>query len=172
MNVGPEFLGFAAGSHVDNSGGPGEYICLPDSPQWARYASRGWPSYLYGVEYSIHSVNDDLFLRGNNNGKSLHNQDAPCVYCKVRGRSMVTTFAAATECPEGWSLEYGGYLMASGSGQNRAGPVCVDEMPEAIFGGGSDINGGLFCFVESKCRPLPCPPYVDGRQLACVVCSQ
>ena len=168
------FLGYSAGSFYTHKGGPGEYICLPDNPQWGRYvAGDGWPSNIYGVEYEIHSVyaTNDLLLKDNNNGESLHEQNAPCVYCKVGGRSVVTTFAATTQCPEGWSLEYGGYLMASYDNHGRAGPVCVDEMPEVTPGGAANRDGALFYFVQSKCGSLPCPPYFENRQLACVVCS-
>ena len=136
-----------------------------------------WPGYLYGAEYEINAAyprNTHLLLKTNNNGRSIDNEDVPCVFCKVSGRSVVSTFAAATRCPAGWDLEYKGYLMATFHAHNgRAGPVCMDEAPEVISSGRGrgEQQGTEFLFVQSKCAPLPCPPYVDGRQLACVVCS-
>ena len=169
-------LGYVAGSGHDQKGGPAEYICLTNNPQWGRYvgSADNWPSYIYGAEYEIHSAynNRDLLLRHNNNGQSLDEQDVPCVYCKVKGRSVVTTFAAATRCPAGWDLEYQGYLMAEYHNHPRqGGPICVDEAPETLVRGGANLNGALLYFVRGKCGSLPCPPYVNDRQLACVVCS-
>ena len=49
--------------------------------------------------------------------------------------------------------------------------VCLDDDPETIQGGAADLNGALFYLTEARCGPLPCPNYVDGRELTCVVCS-
>lgn len=50
--------------------------------------------------------------------------------------------------------------------------TCVDEHPEAVHGGPENRNGYLFYHVEALCGSLKCPPYVHGRELACVVCSK
>ena len=169
--------GYVSGGHYNQKGGPAEYICLPNNPQWGRYVGSAdtWPSYIYGTEFEINSAynNRDLLLRHNNNGQSLHQHDVPCVYCKVKGRSVVTTFAAATRCPDGWDLEYQGYLMASYHDHaSQRGPICVDEVPETVLRGQSNQDGALLYFVRVKCGSLPCPPYVNDRQVACVICSQ
>lgn len=49
---------------------------------------------------------------------------------------------------------------------------CVDHNPESLPGGGNtDSNGYLFYMMEGRCGSLKCPPYVDGREIACAVCS-
>ena len=49
--------------------------------------------------------------------------------------------------------------------------VCLDDDPETIQGGAADKNGALFYLTEARCGSLPCPNYIDGRELTCVVCS-
>ena len=51
--------------------------------------------------------------------------------------------------------------------------VCVDKDPEAIPGLGSDINAALLHPVSVECNfGIPCPPYVEPKDLACVVCTK
>ncbi|XP_035657362.1 collagen alpha-2(IX) chain-like [Branchiostoma floridae] len=67
----------------------------------------------------------------------------------------------------------GSYLMAGYHGHSsRTEFVCMDGEAEALPGGEGDENGALFYPVESRCGSLPCPPYVEGRELTCVVCTK
>ena len=52
--------------------------------------------------------------------------------------------------------------------------TCVDSDPETIPGLGHGQNGHLVYFVEANCgsAALPCPPYVHGREIGCVVCTK
>ncbi|XP_078681676.1 uncharacterized protein LOC144916423 [Branchiostoma floridae x Branchiostoma belcheri] len=50
--------------------------------------------------------------------------------------------------------------------------VCVDGQPETVPGGDANQNGALFYLVEARCGSLPCPEYVEGRELTCVVCTK
>ncbi|KAL3880007.1 hypothetical protein ACJMK2_032279 [Sinanodonta woodiana] len=50
--------------------------------------------------------------------------------------------------------------------------VCLDGNPEYIDGGIANTNGHVIYQVEVICGALRCPPYVNGRELACVVCSK
>ena len=50
--------------------------------------------------------------------------------------------------------------------------VCVDKQAEVIPGGHADQDACSFYLVEGICGSLTCPPYVNGRELACVVCSR
>ena len=80
---------------------------------------------------------------------------------------------ARTTCPEGWDKEYGGYVMAEAHNhKGRTTYVCVDGDPEVRAGGGANHDGALFYNAEAACGALPCPPYVHGRELTCVVCSK
>ena len=50
--------------------------------------------------------------------------------------------------------------------------ICVDGAPEVRPGGGLDHNGATLFLVSIHCGSLPCPPYEQGRELTCVVCSR
>ena len=50
---------------------------------------------------------------------------------------------------------------------------CVDKEPEAIVGRDPDEHAALFCFVQIYCHFTGhCPPYINGAELNCVVCSK
>jgi hypothetical protein len=73
----------------------------------------------------------------------------------------------------GWHLEYSGYLMTISEYHPAAGEyICMDGNPEPIPHGSANTNGNVMYFVEAICGTLPCLPYVDGRELACSVCSK
>lgn len=57
---------------------------------------------------------------------------------------------------------------------HKAGTMytCVDEHPDTLHGGHVNKNGRLFYSVEARCGSLECPPYVEGRELVCAVCSK
>ena len=82
-------------------------------------------------------------------------------------------FIARKTCYKGWKLEYNGYLMAGYHG-HKAGTMysCVDSHPDALHGGHTNKDGKLFYLVEARCGSLKCPPYVEGRELVCAVCSK
>ena len=51
--------------------------------------------------------------------------------------------------------------------KGRTTYVCVDNAPEVIEGGAEDKDG-----VEAACGSLPCPSYVQGWEITCVVCTK
>ena len=67
--------------------------------------------------------------------------------------------------------EYRGFLMSGHHTQERTKALCVDEAPEAIQGSQSNEDGALLYIVEGQCGSLLCPPYVNGREIVCTVCS-
>ena len=79
---------------------------------------------------------------------------------------------AKTTCPTSWTREYYGYLMTSYHGHKRTMFECVDRYAQSVPGSAGSTYGALFYFVESRCNGIPCPPYADGRELACTVCTK
>ena len=160
-----EFIsGYAAKSYYTHSGGGVNYICLVKTPQWPVGVEAGFQgtSYIYGVEYQ------ELLT----SQSSLIHDDAPCTVCHVDGRGELLMIPGKRECPTNWTMEYHGLLVSQKSDQTKADYVCLDSNPETVAGGGSDTNGGLFYAVEADCGySLPCPPYIDGFEIACVVCT-
>ena len=56
--------------------------------------------------------------------------------------------------------------------RHRSNYECVDENAVGIPGSAANTNGNLFYFTEVLCPTINCPPYVEGNELACVVCTQ
>ena len=163
--------GIVAGSYFDHPGGGSNYLCLHRDPEWGPKTTSGFQSYghLYGAEYEIFS--NDPFSKAN--AQSLSNNNVPCAVCLVSGRPTKLMIPARLTCPDGWTKEYSGYVMAAAFvHQGRTTHVCVDNAPEVMDGGGSDQNGVLFYNTEAACGSLPCPNYGDGWEVTCVVCSK
>jgi hypothetical protein len=154
--------GYTAGSHYTHSGAAVNYLCLPKNPSWAKYDDglQDNRAFVYGAEY-----------QRSDESPHTHDHDVPCAVCKTP-RAPVRMIPARNECHNGWTLEYRGVLVAGYHKHTAASEyVCLDESPESIEGGNADQNGILMYSVEGRCGSLKCPPYIDGRELSCVVCS-
>ena len=118
---------------------------------------------MYGVEYQ---VKDSGPL------SSLHFNGVPCAVCLTYTRGTVLMIPGKYNCPSDWTREYYGYLMSERHDrENPSTFECIDRYAEPIIGTGGDTIGGMFEHVESRCGNPLCPPYVDGRELTCVVCT-
>ena len=168
----PVYKGYAGGSSHVHQGAAVSMLCLPDSPDWdnGKYADKLDTSigYIYGTEYQdSQGRSDQLF------GESHHDNDVPCVVCEVMKRQTVLMIPGKSKCPAGWTVEYSGFLMTGHYNHPAASDYyCVDRDPENIPGGGANHDGYLLYFVEARCGSLACPPYINGRELQCVVCSK
>ena len=100
-------------------------------------------------------------------------QDAPCAVCNVNSRTRQIMIPARETCPEGWVREYYGLLVAQHYNTDKSSSfVCLDANFEYLSGGSENMNGGTFYMVESRCGSLPCAPYDEGMEIACVVCTK
>ena len=149
-----------------NHGGGVNYLCLPTDPEFRDDAQDGHQShsYIYGVEYQSHT--STRFFA------DVDDRDAPCAVCEVQGRSQVLMIPAKQTCPAGWTLEYEGMLASEHHSSRNAEFVCVSSGMEVRAGGSASYNEGLLYVVEARCGALPCPPYSDGYELSCVVCTK
>ena len=163
-----EFIyeGRAANSWWTSAGGGGNYLCLPDDPQYSTYrAGRQGFSDIFGVEYDNPVIDYT----------KLHNYNVPCAVCMARGRAALLMIPAKLQCPdENWTREYNGYLMSSSNGNGATTFECVDVKYETIPGSATNTDGGVFYNVEARCdnRGLDCPPYNSEKELTCVVCTR
>lgn len=164
------YTGYAGGSWYDHPGAAVSMLCLPKNPDWAAYTdgAQSYSGFLYGVEFEPSDGRTDRFF---GNGHSQH--DVPCTVCYTRSRASSIMLPGKRTCPATWSLEYKGYLM-SGRYSHRAASdyYCIDVAAETLPGGVVNKNGYTLYFVESRCGSLKCPPYVEGREMTCVVCSK
>ena len=109
---------------------------------------------------------------------NLANHDIPCAVCYTRTRTAEITIPGRTSCPPSWTREYYGYLMADrfdgGPGHHGGGevPICVDVNPESVPGSGGRHDDSLLYFIETRCEGIPCPPYSNGAEITCAVCTK
>jgi len=172
--------GHTAGGRWNVPGSGSNYLCLANNPQWKRYIvdHQGWTGEIAGIEYELFNSGagrNNIFSERNNGGRSLGNNPAPCAVCYVGGRSAVLMIPARTQCPDGWTTEYTGYLVSeysrSHSYHYRTSYICLDEAPE-ITDGGRAFNQAMIYPTQVLCGTLPCSFYPTGRELTCVVCSK
>uniref|UniRef100_K1QZL2 Short-chain collagen C4 n=1 Tax=Magallana gigas TaxID=29159 RepID=K1QZL2_MAGGI len=158
--------GYTGGSWYDHKGAAVDLLCLPRDPEWGIYTDGDDDSRarVYGAEYETHASPGYI--------RTFYQHDVPCAVCLLRNKSVVKMFPARKSCYKGWKLEYNGYLMAGYHGQLASTMyTCIDEHPDTLHGGHANKNGYLFYSVEARCGSLKCPPYVEGRELVCAVCS-
>ena len=75
-------------------------------------------------------------------------------------------------CPPHWKKEYSGYIMAGANTHKSTKPyLCIDDTPKVVPGSDTQQNDGGFYLVETQCPSLQCEPFVQGRELRCVVCT-
>jgi len=109
--------GYAAGPHHNKGGSGSNFLCLPDNPQWRSYNPRHqtWTGEIAGIEYELFNsggYRNNIFSESNNGARRLLDNPAPCAVCYVGGRSTILMIPARTQCPDGWTIEYAGYLAS------------------------------------------------------------
>ncbi len=166
--VGTQLLydGLMTGSHWDEGGSAG-YICLHKQPQLLSItpgiqSERG---YLYGTEFKT-VENPPHF-------SNMAGHDIPCALCYTPTRNAEITIPGRTSCPSSWTREYYSYLMADRYGHKGGEvPVCVDVNAESVPGSDGVHDDSLLYFLEARCEGIRCPPYSDGAEITCVVCTK
>ena len=160
------YVGRAAGSYFSHQGGGANYQCVTEEPENFDFGPGTVDaSYMYGAEY-------DVFGNIPSANLPLHNHDVPCVVCYVATRVTLLMIPGKYTCPQNWTREYYGWLMAARYNQPRSTFECVDASPETIVGGSADQNGARFYHVEPRCGSLPCPPYDQQKEMTCAVCTR
>ena len=173
------FKGYAAGPHHNQVGSGSNFLCLPEQPQWKTYLAgsqaQSTAGTIAGIEYELFDsgiYHNNIFSESNNGGNPLLNNPAPCAVCYVGGRSTILMIPARTQCPDGWTAEYAGYLVSEARRYDRRSSyVCWDEAPEVATGPVNQNNAVIYP-VEVLCGSLPCSVYFTGRELTCIVCSK
>ena len=169
-----------AGHHAHHGGGGSNYLCLSEEPQWRRRSnyrdvSTGW---IYGVTYALAGDHASFFSTVHTGGRQLNDNPVPCAVCYVSRRSTSVTMPASTNCPVGWTQEYGGYVMSEHSAGGDFQPrhattyICVDQAPEIATEASNHPGHTWLLIVRAGCGALPCSKYPEGWELACVVCSK
>jgi len=143
---------------------------------WGVYNDSGlkYGARIYGTEYEFGEDFGDG--GGMYFGSNLYNHDVPCSVCYTT-RSAAVMIPGRNQCYPGWTKEYSGYLVSGRNGLNAVDAsasnyACLDTTPEISNYDYRDVDGKLMVLVEAKCGSLACPPYVENREITCVVCSK
>ena len=146
-------------------------ICLPEEPQWKNHTTNDRRSTMaYGFPYHLRGNDSSFFSTVNTGGRQLHRNPVPCAVCYVPQRSTSVMMPASTNCPVGWTQEYGGYIVAINDNINIY--ICVDQAPEVANGDSGSLYYVGVAVVKVYCGTLPCSPYLNYREFACVVCTK
>lgn len=163
-------MGRAAGAYYIQEGGGANYLCMPDQMEFLNVApgSQTHRSKVYGTEFEIVNPPPSSSVFSN-----LHNYNVPCAACYASQRGAQIMIPAAVTCPSSWNLEYYGYLMAESFANHRMSYECMDISAEGIPGSeaNDDVNARIY-LAEGICHGVTCPPYVNGFELPCVVCTK
>ncbi len=160
------YQGTTVGSSYHEAGST-DYLCLHSEPEFLRTIAgqQQWRGKLYATEYE--PVQAPAF-------SNMFRHDAPCSVCYTAARSAKITVPGRITCPASWTKEYHGYLMGSDHHAPRGSrsPVCVDVNAESIPGTSGQNVKSLFYFFETTCLGIDCPPYTNGAETTCVVCTK
>ena len=161
------YEGAVVGSRY-NDAGTAEYLCLHNEPEFLQTTpgQQIGRTKLYGTEYQAID-NSPAFTY-------ISRHDAPCSVCYTPSRSTKITIPGRITCPDSWTREYYGYLMTEKyhTGHQSRVPICVDVNAEAVDGSAAQTVTSLLYFMETTCTGIRCPPYSNGAEIACVVCTK
>ena len=156
------YAGRIGGTHYGHSGGGANQLCMPSDPQYSTFRAgvQGY-AYIYGAEY-------EAPLGGTTN------HDATCAVCYSSTHEIMLMVPAKTSCPSSqWTREYHGYLMTERhTNSGRTSYICVDSAFEAATGGRGHSAATDLYHVEAVCSGLPCPEYVNYKEVTCAVCTR
>ncbi|PVD18682.1 hypothetical protein C0Q70_21232 [Pomacea canaliculata] len=142
--------GVIGGGFYSNPGSAANTLCLTLQPVYDGHNPTSVSATLYGSEYET-------------TPEEKQDQDGVCSVCRVH-RSTTLMIPGTNVCPNGWTLEYSGYLMA-GRDDHPASTeyICVDKKQDARYGSNANNNGKVYHYTVGICGSLPCPPYVQGK---------
>ena len=162
--------GYAATSMYNVVGGGTNVLCMNKDPLLSENITSVIKDSIRGIEYNFLNV---PFITGENCDQILNGGDRPCVVCHVETRSHQVMIPGVDNCPAGWTLEYYGFLVSSLISQQKMDYTCLDKSPETVPNGVPDAVSRYVYPVEAVCGgSLPCPPYISGYGIPCVVCSK
>ena len=84
---------------------------------------------LRGVEFETHGTSSTLL-------NNVLQANLPCAVCHTDTKLSVLTVPAQYTCPNGWGMEYNGYMMTERehSDRQRKNTLCMDKDTEAVPG--------------------------------------
>ncbi|XP_033119838.1 uncharacterized protein LOC117119129 [Anneissia japonica] len=166
------YKGVMAGGINKFLGGGVNYLCLPEQPSYG-FTVPDIQVYMAPIGATVYRG-----LRNFSTMDHLHGYEAFCSVC-LADQNAIFVMPAQSTCPSDWTLEYSGYLMGSRSNRKRTEFICVDVNSEGRDSTRNISSGLSEVFIaETHCDEgttgggLPCPPYKNGAELPCAVCTR
>ena len=103
--------------------------------------------------------------------RSVNEANVPCAVCQSETRSVALLQPGKTSCPQGWTKEYAGYLMADEYNNEPRSAICIDEAAEGA-GNPNDNERGVTAAMFASCGGLKCPPYNPNGLVTCTLCTK
>ena len=162
------YAGRAAGTKYNVKGGTSDTLCMPETPQYLSTDTTATHiALLRSVEFETSGTSSTPL-------NNVYQANMPCAVCHTDTKLSVLTVPAQYTCPNGWSMEYNGYLMTEyeANDRQRKNTICVDKDAEAVPGSQADNDPSLVYLMRATCDGLLCPPYNTNMALPCAVCSK
>lgn len=154
------------------TGGAPNKLCLPSEPQWGVDDNRVNKSPHIGATLMD---NYDINIKNTLFDQKYSYYRIECAVCLTTSkRSISLMIPGRKDCYNGWHKEYSGYLMAGYPSHSAASDyLCLDGNPDFLHRIPSWSYKSIIYSVYSKCNgATSCPPYVEGKEMVCVVCSK
>ena len=158
------YAGRAAGTKYNVKGGTSDTLCMPETPQYlSTHTTASYTAHLRGVEFETWGTSTTPF-------QNLLQANLPCAVCHTDTKLSVLTVPAQYTCPNGWSMEYNGYLMTEieNSDRQRKKTICVDKDAEAVPESEANTSPAVVYLMKAICDGLRCPPYNTDMALPCL----
>ena len=162
------YAGTAAGTKYNVEGGTSDTLCMPETPQYlSTDTTANYVALLRGVEFETQGTSSTPL-------NNVYQANMPCAVCHTNTKLSVLTVPAQYTCPNGWSMEYNGYLMTEFeySDRQRKSTLCMDKDAEAVPCSQANTNPAEVYLMRATCDGLPCPLYNTNMALSCAVCSK
>ena len=155
------YNGTAVGS-LDGIGGTSDTYCMPEDPSY---------NHVVDSVGRSRTLLDNLRYTAEEVFSSINEANVPCAVCQSEIRSVALLQPGKTSCPEGWTKEYAGYLMADEYNDEPRSGICIDEAAEGA-GNPNERGRGVTSPMFASCGGLKCPPYNPKGLVTCTLCTK
>ena len=159
-------VGRAVGTWYQHSGSSSAPVCLESGGKFlTTNSAAGNGAFVYRAEIQTSESGDEEL-------KKYHDQDSGCAICRrPPARSDAFVHPGSKSCPDGFKLDYWGFLVAERNNHNKGSFTCLNH-EIASFGQTGNQNGYLMYPSEAQPdRGGELRNYKDYWELTCSVCS-
>ena len=162
----PVITGRVVGTWFAHLGSSSTPVCLEPSGEFlTTNAAAGNGAFIYRGEMETSTSGDETLSQ-------YHNNDSGCAVCRrPPARSDAFMYPGSKSCPDGFKLDYWGYLVAERHDHQKGSFTCLNHNM-ASFGETGNQNGYLMSPSEAQPdRGGELRNYKDYWELTCSICS-